>query len=195
MRARIRTAVSARPFTQDKFGWSPWVEPLAPGAATLQQEAALPGPKATSPYYRLLARDTPVLLARTAVDKGIFRTRGGLPRGERELAAVVASRVNGCVYCASVHARFASTYTGRRDDVRRLLDEGVEAEQDARWRGLIDFVALLSQTPSRAELTDLAALRRLGLSSLEVLDAVQSSAFFAWANRLMLTLGEPEVAD
>ena len=31
----------------------------------------------------------------------------GLPRPERELGAAVASRVNGCVFCASVHARFA----------------------------------------------------------------------------------------
>ena len=30
-----------------------------------------------------------------------------------------------------------------------------------------------------------------GLSELELVDLLQSTAFFAWANRLMLTLGEP----
>lgn len=30
------------------------------------------------------------------------------------------------------------------------------------------------------------------MSDAEVLDIVQSSAFFAWANRLMLSLGGPE---
>jgi alkylhydroperoxidase domain protein/CMD domain protein len=188
---RMRSAVARARFTQDELGWAPWVEPLSPDEATPEQEAALPGPRARSPYFRLLARDAPVLVERTATDEGIFRSEGGLPRGERELAAAVASRVNGCVYCASVHSRFASTYSKRREDVQRLLDDGVEGAQDARWRGLIDFAAALTQAPPRVEEADLARLRDLGLTDLEVIDLVQATAFFAWANRLMLTLGEP----
>jgi alkylhydroperoxidase domain protein/CMD domain protein len=187
----MRSAVARARFTQDELGWAPWVEPLSTEEATPEQEAALPGPRARSPYFRLLARDAPVLVERTATDEGIFRTEGGLPRGERELGAAVASRVNGCVYCASVHSRFASTYSRRREDVQRLLDEGVEGAQDARWRALIDFSAALTQTPPRLDEADLARLRELSLTDLEVLDLVQATAFFAWANRLMLTLGEP----
>ena len=37
----------------------------------------------------------------------------------------------------------------------------------------------------------IAALREQGLDELEIVDLAQSAAFFAWANRLMLTLGEP----
>ena len=33
--------------------------------------------------------------------------------------------------------------------------------------------------------------QQLGLTDLEILDITQAGAFFAWANRLMLTLGEP----
>jgi len=36
-----------------------------------------------------------------------------------------------------------------------------------------------------------AKLRSLGLAELEILDIAQSAAFFSWANRLMLTIGEP----
>jgi alkylhydroperoxidase domain protein len=192
--ARTRMAPVERRFTQEELGWSPWVEPLAPDEPTAEQRQAL-GPRLNSPYFRLLARDFPVLVERTATDVGIFRSEGGLPRAERELAAAVASRVNGCVYCASVHARFASHFSGRRDDVQRLLDEGVTAAQDERWRTLIDVAAALSQTPSREQPGDLARLRALGLTDLEVLDLVQATAFFAWANRLMLTLGEPVGAE
>jgi len=192
---RIRSAVARSRFTQAELGWTPWLTPLTREEATPEQEAALAGHRASSPYFRLLARDTPILVERTATDEGIFRSESGLPRGERELAAAVASRVNGCVYCASVHARFASTYSGRRDDVQRLLDEGVEGAQDERWRALVDFAAALSQTTSRLEPADLARLRELGLGDLEVLDLVQATAFFAWANRLMLTLGEPVGAE
>ena len=188
---RVRAAAARHPFTQDQLDWKPWLPPLSREEATPEQEAALPGPRANSPYFRLLARDAPILVERTATDEGIFRTEGGLPRGERELAATAASRVNGCAYCASVHSRFASTYSGRREDVQRLLDEGVEAAQDERWRALVDFAAALTPTPPVVEPADLERLRAVGLDDLAVLDLVQATAFFAWANRLMLTLGEP----
>jgi alkylhydroperoxidase family enzyme len=35
------------------------------------------------------------------------------------------------------------------------------------------------------------ALNAVGLTDIEVLDLVHSVALFAWANRLMLNLGEP----
>jgi alkylhydroperoxidase family enzyme len=34
-------------------------------------------------------------------------------------------------------------------------------------------------------------LKEAGLDELEILDLVHSVALFAWANRLMLNLGEP----
>ena len=37
----------------------------------------------------------------------------------------------------------------------------------------------------------LQPLRDAGLSDLEMLDAIHATAIFAWANRLMLNLGEP----
>jgi alkylhydroperoxidase family enzyme len=48
-------------------------------------------------------------------------------------------------------------------------------------------------TPPTATLAHLDRLRSLGLSNLDLLDVIQSAAFFAWANRLMLTLGEPAI--
>jgi uncharacterized peroxidase-related enzyme len=82
-----------------------------------------------------------------------------------------------------------------RDDVQRLLDEGLEGAQDERWRALIDLAAALTPTPARLEPAHLDRLPALGLGDLEVLDLVQATAFFAWANRLMLTLGEPVGAE
>ena len=178
-------------FTQAQVEWSPWLPTFAPEEASEEQRAVLPGRRLESPYFRLLALDPPVLGERTATDQGIFYTHGGLPRPDRELSATVTSRVNGCVYCASVHSRLAAQLSNRAADVQRLLDEGITAELDERWRALTDLAAALSQTPPAATQTHLARLRVLGLSDLDLLDAMQASAFFAWANRLMLTLGEP----
>jgi uncharacterized peroxidase-related enzyme len=63
----------------------------------------------------LLVRDPDILEARTLTDNDIFyNTKDGLPRAERELAATAASRLNGCIYCASVHARFATSIPSAR---------------------------------------------------------------------------------
>jgi alkylhydroperoxidase domain protein/CMD domain protein len=178
-------------FTQDQLGWAPWIAPFEAADATEEQKAVLPGRRLESPYFRLLALDPAVLGERTATDMGIFYTHGGLPRAERELSATVTSRVNGCVYCASVHSRQAAQISKRVDDVQRLLDVGIGAELDERWRAITDLAAALTVTPPAATQAHVARLRELGLDDLEILDAMQSAAFFGWANRLMLTLGEP----
>jgi alkylhydroperoxidase domain protein/CMD domain protein len=178
-------------FTQDELGWAPWIEPFAAADATDEQRAVLPGQRLDSPYFRLLALDPAVLGERTATDMGIFYTHGGLPRPERELSAAVTSRVNGCIFCASVHSRFAAQLSKRTEDVQRLLDEGIDATLDPRWRALTDLAAALTVTPPAATQSHIATLRDLGLDDLDLLDAVQAAAFFAWANRLMLSLGEP----
>jgi len=184
-------AAPATGFTQDVLSWAPWIAPFEAADATDEQRAVLPGQRIDSPYFRLLALDPPVLGERTATDMGIFYTHGGLPRADRELAATAASRLNGCIYCASVHSRRASELSKRTEDVQRLLDEGINATLDERWRAIVDLAAALSVTPPAATQTHLSRLRTLGLTDLEILDVMQSAAFFAWANRLMLTLGEP----
>ena len=47
---------------------------------------------------------------------------------------------------------------------------------------------------SRINAAGIAALKAAGLTPLEIFDLINSVAIFAWANRLMLNLGEPVVA-
>jgi alkylhydroperoxidase domain protein len=104
--------------------------------------------RSKSHYFRLLVRDPEVLEARTKTDKDIFyNTADGLPRAERELAAAATSRYNGCIYCASVHSRFATVHSKRREDVQRLLDEGVGADLGARWNAVVRASVALAATP------------------------------------------------
>jgi alkylhydroperoxidase domain protein/CMD domain protein len=189
---------SAHPtaYTKDVVPWLPWLEPMTPESLTERHWTALVDPaRVKSPYFRLLARAPEILGTRTRTDKDIFfNPDGGLPRGERELAATATSRFNGCVYCASVHARFSSTYTKRGDDVQRLLDEGVTVDIDARWNAIIAASVALTTTPIGFKDQHVQALRRAGLDDLSIMDAINGAAFFNWANRLMLSLGQPGIA-
>ncbi len=181
-------------FTRENIVWTPWLEPLAEDELTEADKTAFKTPAhAKSPYFRLLARDVPVLRARSRSDEDIFyNTKSGLPRGDREFAAVAVSRRNGCIYCASVHARFAATFAKREREVDDFLTRGFAADLNPRWRAIADASAALSATPVAFGPEHAAALRMAGLDDLEIMDAVYCAAFFAWANRLMLGLGEPE---
>ena len=180
-------------FTREEIGWAPWLEPLTEHELTDRHWAGLvDASRAKSSYFMLLARDPEILEARTKTDKDIFYNQaGGLPRAERELAATAASRLNGCIFCASVHARFASTYSKRAEDVQRLLDEGAGAKFDERWSAVVSAAAALTRTPCDFGPKHVERLRQAGLDDLAILDAISAAAFFAWANRLMLSLGEP----
>jgi alkylhydroperoxidase domain protein len=180
-------------FTQDELGWLPWLDPLAEAELTERHWAGLVDrSRAKSAYFRLLVRDPEILEARTKTDKDIFyNIADGLPRAERELAAAATSRYNGCIYCTSVHARFATVHSKRRDDVQRLLDEGVGVDLGERWNAVVRASVALASTPIAFGQNHIEELRSAGLDDVEIVDVINGAAFFNWANRLMLSLGEP----
>lgn len=184
-------------FTRELLDWLPWLEPVAEAQLSpRQKEALIDAARAKSPYFRLLARDPDILEARTRTDKDIFyNPQAGAPRADRELAAAATSRLNGCIYCASVHARHAAVYSKRVDDVQRLLDDGVSANLDERWNAIVAASVALTAVPIDFGPEHVDRLRKAGLDELAIVDVINAASFFNWANRLMLSLGEPAAAE
>ena len=182
-------------FTRAQVDWRPFVAPVAETDLTERQIAALMDPaRIKRDYFRLLARDPDALEHRTRTDKDIFYNMdGGAPRAERELAAAAVSRFNGCIYCASVHARFSATYSKREADVDRLLAEGINADLGERWNAIVAASVALTSTPMTFGPEHVVRLRDAGMDDLAIADVVQGAAFFNWANRLMLSLGEAAI--
>ncbi|MGU7838189.1 peroxidase-related enzyme [Burkholderia sp. AW33-5] len=112
-------------------------------------------------------------------------------RAERELASTAVSRVNGCVYCASVHAQRFTQLAKRTDAIDQVFDDPSTAGTTARERAIIRYAIALTERPDTLDENDIAALEAEGLTHEEILDLSHAIAIFAWANRLMLTLGEP----
>ncbi|WP_422114767.1 peroxidase-related enzyme [Brachybacterium sp. UNK5269] len=197
-------------FTREVLDWEPWIS--VPGEEELtpqQRDSFASKASAGSVYFRMLSLTPGITAARSELDNAIFLPRDGLPKAERELAAAVTSRVNDCIYCASVHARKAAGFSKREADVDALLaaalDRGVDwiagdlaplaAGQDDRWGALITAAAELSRPRPRFDIAQVAELRRHGLDAREIADLVTAAGFFAWANRLMLSLGDASVPD
>lgn len=181
-------------FTLDELEWSSWLETVDLATATPEQIAVLEESNSrakTSPYYLLLVHNTEVLRQRSKLFNAVMYGQRGLPRAERELSTVAVSRINGCPYCASVHSRLYVQLTKNPELIQDIFEHGVETELPARERAIVDYAVKLTEHPTQTTPADLAPLREIGMSDLEILDLTHAVAMFAWANRLMQTLGEP----
>lgn len=190
--------MSGARFKVKALSWSPYIEPVNVTTATEEQLAAMqvtPSNTKVSPYVRTLAHDPESYVARTKLFNAIMYAKGGLDRAERELGALVASAVNRCVYCASVHARRYVELSGRDEVVEEIYVRGLEGSFDEKTKAIVDFCKTLSQTPSQVTKEQVQTLRDHGMSKADIVDLIHSAAIFGWANRLMHTLGHAEPVD
>ncbi|PIF25864.1 putative peroxidase-related enzyme [Acidovorax sp. 56] len=183
-------------YTSETLGWKAWLPVLALEQASPEQlavlEASHPAAK-TSDYYLTLVHQPRILQERSVAFNAIMYAPGGLSRAERELASAVVSRINGCVYCASVHAQRFEQLAKRNDVIYQVFTEPHGAGTNARERAIVQASIDLTLNPGQFGAAQLQALQAAGLSALEVLDLIHAVAIFAWANRLMLNLGEAVV--
>jgi len=190
----MTTPIRIKGFTNEVLGWKAWLQTVDLASATPEQIAALEemSPQAKqSAYFLLLAHQPEMLLQRSVAFNAIMFAPGGMPRAERELGATVESRLNGCVYCASVHAQRFEQLAKRSDVIEQLFEEPLTAGTTPRERAIVAFSAELALRPETLSARHVEPLREAGLGEGEILDLVHAVALFAWANRLMLNLGEP----
>jgi len=186
--------IEAQGFTNRVLGWDAWLDVVELADASPEQITVLEEshPKAkVSDYYLFLVHQPEILRQRSAAFNAIMYAPGGLPRAERELASTVVSRVNGCVYCASVHAQRFEQLAKRDDVIEQVFNDPATSGTSPREKAIVLASIDLTLTPGQVEPAQLRALRDVGLSDDEILDLIHSIAIFAWANRLMLNLGEP----
>jgi uncharacterized peroxidase-related enzyme len=190
----MSTIIKSNGFTNEVLEWDAWLDVIDVDKASEDQIKVLEEshPKAkTSDYYLFLGHQPAILRQRSAAFNAIMYAPGGMSRAERELGSMVVSRINGCVYCASVHAQRFEQLAKRNDTVQQVFDDPYSAGVDAREQAISKFSAELTDKPDGLNATHIQALKEVGLNDLEVLDLIHSVAIFAWANRLMLNLGEP----
>lgn len=186
--------IEIKGFTNATLGWKAWLDVVSLDAATPEQIAVLEEshPKAkVSDYYLFLVHQPEVLKQRSVAFNAIMYAPGGMPRAERELGATVVSRINGCVYCASVHAQRFEQLAKRTDAIIEVFNDPHTAGTSERERAIVQFSIELTSHPERVSPASIQALKDVGLAEAEILDLMHSVAIFAWANRLMLNLGGP----
>ena len=186
--------IKSHGFTNEVLDWKAWLDVVELDQATPEQIAVLEEshPKAkVQDYYRFLVHQPEILRQRSTAFNAIMYAPGGMPRAERELSTTVVSRINGCVYCASVHAQRFEQLAKRNDVIREVFEDPRTAGTTAREQAIARFSIELTERPAQVTAEQLKPLREAGVTDAEILDLIHSVAIFAWANRLMLNLGEP----
>lgn len=181
-----------RDFTKGELTWEPWLTPVDLDTASPEQREALkitPSNRAVGAYALVLAHDAETVKERSPLYNAIMFGPRGLPRADRELGAVVASRINGCAYCASVHAKRFVELAKEPEVMERLHRDGLAAALDGRRSAIVAFAAQLTAHPASLARSDAEPLRAQGLGDGDILDLVHAVAMFGWANRLMQSLG------
>lgn len=174
--------------------WQPYIAPVDVEDATPEQLDAMkvtPSNKKISEYVRTLCHDPESYLARTVLFNAIMYVEGGLAHADRELGALGASIVNGCKFCAVVHARRHANLAKNDHVVSALYFDKPEllGQRDA---AIYRLARSLSAVPSEATPEDIVALREAGMNDVEIIDLIHAISIFGWANRLMHVLGHAD---
>ncbi len=113
-----------------------------------------------------------------------------LSRAEREMVAVVVSRINGCAYCLRHHRSGLKRLLGQdRKQVADDLGNGANAQLTEREAAMIAYAVKLTTTPAAMEPTDVQRLREVGLDDRAILDLAQCIGYFNYVNRIVTGLG------
>lgn len=113
-----------------------------------------------------------------------------LTRAEREMVAVVVSRLNGCRYCLTHHhAGLVRLLPDEREPDADALRDDRTADLSEREQAMTEYAAALTTTPT-ADFTDhIGALKRAGLDDRAILDLAQLIGYFNYVNRIVNGLG------
>jgi uncharacterized peroxidase-related enzyme len=120
----------------------------------------------------------------------LFRQGGArLPLRERELIAVVVSAQNGCGLCEVHHTSALGDALDDRTRARRIALDHHLAPLTERERALADFALKITINPKDVGAADLERLRTVGLSDPDIVEALETSAWFNHTNRIFISLG------
>ncbi|OUC77192.1 peroxidase-related enzyme [Gordonia lacunae] len=122
-----------------------------------------------------------------------------ITRREREILATVVSVRNGCSYCHALHVHELGEFLHDPWLAHRIsLDHREVPELAEREHALVELALALTDEPGEVSDAAIERLRDLGLSDVDIYEAVQIVAIINGTNRISLALGllpDPEVFD
>jgi uncharacterized peroxidase-related enzyme len=172
----------------------PWIETIDPDDATglLKEAYDWQAERLGEPTeFTMLGSLYPeIVMERLRLYRAVEGCPSKLAPSERQLAAYVASMLNGTGHCAS-GLRVKLPTLGVDDATIGAVtrDAAHVATGDERLDTILRYAARLSQQPIAVTAGDLDALREVGLDDLDILDLNNIVAYYCYINRVANGLG------
>lgn len=140
--------------------------------------------------FKLLAVDEKVYFATDMMVQNYLLNQTLLSYDIKEAIALLVSLENGCKMCVDVHKNIAKMLGLSEEKIEKIL-QGVDAvDTDEKGKALLRFCLRAAQKDSYKILKeDIDAIKALGYSDQEVLEAVAVTGYFNYINTLSNVFG------
>ena len=173
---------------------APWIQtvPWADAEGTLKEAYDWQAARLGEPteFTQLGSLYPELVLERLRLYKVVDGTPSRLSPFERQIAAYVASTLNGTPHCSSglVHklGELGATSTLLAD---LRVDPLGTATGDARLDAIVAYAVALTRSPASLDEGDVERLRSVGLDDLDILDLNNLVAYYNYINRVANGLG------
>jgi uncharacterized peroxidase-related enzyme len=126
----------------------------------------------------------------------LLRGPSTLSPGERELIATYVSYLNDCYYCQTIHGAIAAAHlNGDEALVKRVKADFQHADISEKLKALLVIAAKVQKGGKDVMPDDIAHVRSLGATDLEIHDTVLIAAAFCMYNRYVDGLGTTQPRD
>jgi len=108
----------------------------------------------------------------------------GLSKLEREMLAVGVSSINHCYYCLTAHGAAVRQLSGDPKLGEEIVMNFRAADLTSRHKAMLEFAAMMTETPEVIEEPDRQALRDEGFCDRDIWDIAAVVSFFNMTNRM-----------
>ena len=140
--------------------------------------------------FELLALDKDLYFATDAMVQNFLLKETRLPYVTKERIALLVSLANNCTMCVDVHKNIAKMLGMSDEQVEETLQGVAAIQTDEKEKALLDF-ALKAASKENYKMTqdDIDALKELGWSEAEILEAARIAGYFNYINTLSNVFG------
>lgn len=172
----------------------PWIETIDPDDATglLKEAYDWQAQRLGEPTeFTMLGSLYPeIVMQRLHLYRAVEGCPSSLDPGERQLAAYVASMLNGTGHCASgLRVKLPTLGVDQATIDLVTHDAAHVTTGEARLDAILRYAAHLSQQPIAVTEADVESLREVGLDDLDIVDLNNIVAYYCYINRVANGLG------
>lgn len=167
MTERLRTT-----FTLHFPGWKPWVARSTDtdmALELLERASEAIADRGVSDYIAVLSNDFPACKTRDAVHHHTFAGDDDAQVDWRQPGTLSTSLINGCVFCAAVHALICAQKSDNREAIDRFLADGLATELPPIEQAIVELGAAITNDPDSLTSANLQPLRDLGFDDDQIL--------------------------